>query len=302
MHGHASTGVTMASLTDVLKQVAAQVAAIAYPNGTGQPSAAGIPVRVYPGWPVPNVLETDLAAGCAHISVYPYGKDRKATRYIGRGWEPLAAPAHTVVMTVAGAVVTLSGTISKQNLLINLNGVNYVYAMQVTDTLTTAATALASMVPGASSSGPVITIMGAHSLLARVGGFGTAFKETKRQEQTVQIIVWANSPEARDAIESPIDSALSDSNNISFVDGSIGIIRSSGSMMTDQLQKADLYRMDLFYTIDYATTQTQQATEVIAPTMDLNGRASSVEELLDTDLQNMNSLLNGVLEDWHILP
>jgi hypothetical protein len=144
--------------------------------------------------------------------------------------------------------------------------------------------------------------MGAHSLMARVGGFGTAVKETKRQEQTVQIIVWANSPEARAAVADPIDSALSDGNNIAFVDGSTGIIRSSGSLMTDQLQKSDLYRMDLFYTIDYATTQIQQATEVIAPTMDLNGQAANVEELLDTDLQNMNSLLNGVLEDWHTLP
>lgn len=289
----------MASLTDVMKQVAAQVAALAYPNGTGQPSAAGIPVRVYPGWPVPNVLETDLAAGWAHISVYPHGKDRKTTRYLGRGWEPLTDPVHTVVMTVSGSVVTLSGTISKQNLLINLNGVNYVYAMQTTDTLTSAAAALASMTPGASSVGPVITITGAHSIVTRVGGFGTAIKETKRQEQTVQIIIWANSPDARAAVADPIDSALSDGNNIAFTDGSSGIIRSSGSLMTDQLQKADLYRMDLFYTIDYATTQIQQATEIIAPTMDLNGQASSVEAALDTDLQNMNYLLNGALDPWY---
>ncbi|MDQ0124697.1 hypothetical protein J2W17_003651 [Pseudomonas lini] len=260
----------MASLTDVMKQVAAQVAAIAYPNGTGQPSAAGIPIRVYPGWPIPNVLEEDLAAGWSHISVYPHGKDRKTTRNIGRGWEPLQSPTHTVVMTVEGSVVTLSGTISKQNLLIKLNGVNYIYAMQITDTLTSAATALASMVPGASSVGPVITITGAHGLIALVGGFGTAIKETKRQEQAVQIIIWANSPEARAAVADPIDSALSDGNNIAFLDGSTGIIRSSDSLMTDQLQKADLYRMDLFYTVDYATTQIQQATEIIAPTLDID--------------------------------
>jgi len=88
----------MASLTDVLKQVAAQVAAIVYPNGTGQPSVAGIPLRVYPGWPVPNQLEVDLAANWAHISIYPHGKDRKTTRYLGRAWIPLTAPVHTLVM------------------------------------------------------------------------------------------------------------------------------------------------------------------------------------------------------------
>ncbi|MHC8295326.1 hypothetical protein [Pseudomonas sp. LB3P58] len=215
------------------------------------------------------MLETDLAAGWAHISVFPHGKDRKTTRYIGRSWEPLVEPVHTVVMTVAGAVVTLSGTISKQNLLINLNGTHYVYAMQVTDTLTTAATALASMIPGASNVGPVITLTGAHNVFTRVGGFGTAFKETKRQEQMVQIIIWANSPDARAAVADPLDSALSDGTNIAFTDGSAGIVRSGGSLMTDQLQKADLYRIDLFYTIDYATTQTLQATEVIAPVLNI---------------------------------
>jgi hypothetical protein len=172
-------------------------------------------------------------------------------------------------MTVQGSVVTLSGTVSKQNLLINLNGTHYVYAVQPSDTLITAATGLASLIPGATSVGPVITLTGAHSVFARVGGFGSAYMETKRQAQAVMISIWANSPEARDAVASPIDSALSDSNSISFTDGSAGIIHSSGSMMTDQLQKADLYRMDLFYTIDYATTQTQQAAEVIAPVLNV---------------------------------
>jgi hypothetical protein len=259
----------MASLTDVVKQIASQINAIVYPNGTGQPSIAGIPLRIYPGWPVPNELEADLKAGKAHISIYPHGRDAKTSRYIGRTWVPLTSPIHTVVMTVQGAVVTLSGTISRQNLLINLNGTHYVYAMQPSDTLTTAATALASMIPGATSSGTVITLTGAHSVFTRVGGFGTAYMETKRQEQAVMISIWANSPEARDAVASPIDSALSDSNVINFTDGSAGIIHSSGSMMTDQLQKSDLYRMDLFYTIDYATTQTQQATEVIAPVLNI---------------------------------
>ncbi|OIN44515.1 hypothetical protein [Pseudomonas costantinii] len=259
----------MASLTDVLKQAAAQIAAVVYPNGTGQPSVAGFPIRVYPGWPVPEQLEADLAAGIAHISVYPHGKDRSTTRYLGKTWVPLTAPVHTLTMTVSGSVVTLSGTISAQNIMINLNGTSYVYAVQQSDTLTSAATALAYLVPGASSAGPVITLTGAHAVLARVGGFGTAYKETKRQEQSVQLIVWANSPAARDAVASPLDSALSDSNSISFLDGSFGIIRSGGSLMTDQLQKADLYRIDLFYTIDYATTQVLNAAEVIAPVLNI---------------------------------
>ncbi|KAF1004201.1 MAG: hypothetical protein GAK36_00095 [Pseudomonas sp.] len=270
----------MASLTDVLKQVAAQVAAIAYPNGIGQPSVAGIPLRVYPGWPVPNQLEDDLKNNWAHISVYPHGKDRKTTRYLGRAWVPLTSPLHTMVLTVVGAVVTLSGMISPQNILINLNGFSYVYAVQPSDTLTSAATALASMIPGATSAGPVVTLTNAHAVFARVGGFGSAYKETKRQEQSVQITIWANSPGARDAVASPIDSVLSDSNNISFVDGSVGVITSNGSLMTDQLQKADLYRIDLFYLIDYATTQTMQAAEAIAPVLEIDNAQTGLPEII----------------------
>jgi hypothetical protein len=269
----------MASLTDVMKQVAAQVAAIIYPNGTGEPSAAGIPVRVYPGWPVPNVLEADIQAGMAHVSVYPHGKDRKTTRFLGKNWEPLEAPTYSVEMTVTGSVVTLSGTTSRQNLLINFNGTSYVYAMQLDDTLTTAATALASMIPNASNAGPVITLPGAYEVFARVGGFGTSIKETKRQEQMVQIIIWARNPDARASVADPIDSALSDSNNITFTDGSAGIITSGGSLMTDQLQKSDIYRLDLFYIIDYATTQTQQQAEVIAPVLGISNALTGLTDI-----------------------
>lgn len=259
----------MADLSDVLNQLAAQVAAIVYPNGTGQPSISGIPIKIYPGWPVPNVLDADLSAGKAHISVYPRGPDRKTTRYLGRSWSQLTAPVHTITLTVVGAIVTLSGTVSVQNLLINLNGISYVYTMQLTDTLTTAAAALSALIPGASSAGPVVTLTGAHSVFVRVGGFGTSVKETKRQEQSFQITVWAPTPAARDAAAKGVDSILSDATNMALADGSSGIIRYSQTLQTDQLEKAGLYRRDLVYTVDYATTQIQTFAEVIAPVLNI---------------------------------
>jgi len=259
----------MADLSDVLNQLAARVATIVYPGGSGQPSISGIPTKIYPGWPVGNVLEADLKAGKAHISVYPRGPDRKTTRYLGRSWVPITAPVHTVTMTVAGAVVTLSGAVSAQNLLVSLNGTGYVYAMQANDTLTTAATGLASLIPGASSSGPVVTLTGAHSVFARVGGIGTSIKETKRQEQQFQITVWAPTPATRDATAKQIDSILSDATNMALPDGSAGIIRYAQTLQTDQLEKAGLYRRDLIYSVDYATTQEQQFAEAIAPALNI---------------------------------
>lgn len=177
--------------------------------------------------------------------------------------------AHTVVMTISGSTVALSGSISLQNLLINLNGVSYVYSMLLTDTLTTAAVGLAALIPGATSSGSVVTLPSVRTLFARVGGFATASMETKRQEKQFQITVWAPTPAARDACAGPIDAALSDSMNIAFADGSAGIIRYSHSNQTDQIEKAGLYRRDLIYTVDYATVQTQTVAEVIAPVMNI---------------------------------
>lgn len=259
----------MADLSDVLNQLTGQIAVIVYPNGTSQPSIVAMPAKVYPGWPVPNALEADLKAGKVHVSVYPLPSERKSTRHIGRSWVQITPPAHTVTMAVAGNVVTLSGAASVQNLLIQANGKDYIYTMQPADTLAGAATALAALIPGATSSGPSVTVPGAYSLIARVGGFGVAIKETKRQEKQFQLTAWAPTPQARDAIAGTIDAALSDSTTVTFSDGSIGIIRYSHTNQTDQLEKAGLYRRDLVYSIDYATVQTMQPAEVIAPVLNV---------------------------------
>ncbi|MEB0133569.1 hypothetical protein [Pseudomonas sp. CCI2.4] len=264
----------MADLSDVLNHLATQVAAIVYPNGASRPSLSGIATKIYPGWPVPNVLEADLKAGKAHISVYPLPTERKSTRYIGRTWVPMTVPMHTVVMTVTGSTVALSGSVSLQNLLINLNGISYVYSMTLMDSLATAAAGLATLIPGATSSGPVVTLPAVHALFARVGGFATASMETKRQEKQFQITVWAPTPTTRDLCAGPIDAALSDSMNIAFADGSTGIIRYSHSTQTDQIEKAGLYRRDLIYTVDYATVQTQTIAEVIAPVLNIENAQS----------------------------
>jgi hypothetical protein len=272
----------MAGQSDVQNQLVAQAAAIIYPNGTAQASICGMPVKIYPGWPVPNVLEKDLAAGKVHLSIYPGNTERKTTRGLGRPWIVLSPPVHTIVMTVSGAHITLSGTPSRQNLAVNVNGTTHIYAMQASDTLISAATALSALIPGASSAGSVITVAGAHGVWARVGGFGAAYMETKRQEKQFQIIAWAPTPEARNAVIEALDGAFSESTDMSMADGSSAIIRYSHSFQSDQVEKAGLYRGDLFYSIDYATTKTQQATEVIAPVLDvINALTGATETTLN---------------------
>ena len=83
----------MSDVSDVLLVLAKTVAAICYPTLTydqidqnwddgklwdaaNQKSLTGRNILVYPGWPVSNSLDDDLAAGNAHISIFPKAEER----------------------------------------------------------------------------------------------------------------------------------------------------------------------------------------------------------------------------------
>lgn len=260
----------MADLSDVMNQIVGITATAVYPNGTANPSVANTGIKVYAGWPVPNVLDADLVAGKAHISVYPLATERKTSRHIGRPWQTVTNPVTTITATISGTSATLMGTIATpQNVCLTVNKTPYGYAVQANDTLTTIATALTTLInvdnPLVSSSGAVITIPNATSLTFTAGGFAEMSRELKRQEKQFQITVWASTPTARDKISSVVDAALALTSNLTFSDGSHGIMLYSRTFQTDQLEKSGLYRRDIVYSVDYATTQTATAAEVVVP-------------------------------------
>jgi hypothetical protein len=258
----------MADLTDVQSAIASLIAQTVYPNGTSQPSLTGQQVRIYPGWPQPNALDTDLAAGVVNISIFPKQEERNTTRYpVDQQVTVPAAP--TLTATIVGQKVTIGGTVSTpQNVALNVNGTPYVYAVQPTDTLTGIATALAN-IAGGTSSGPVITVSGIIKS-ARVGAAATVAAEFKRQEKVFQISVWANAPAVRDALASPIDVALASIEFLTMPDGYAARIRYRSSFQDDALQKENLYRRDLNYTVEWATTQQSSAVQVTTITENLS--------------------------------
>lgn len=65
----------MADQTDVADALVTISAVAVYPNGTAQPSVAACDIIVYQGWPNPQTLDADLAAGKCHISVFPQPGD-----------------------------------------------------------------------------------------------------------------------------------------------------------------------------------------------------------------------------------
>lgn len=253
----------MADLIDVENVLVSLIAAAVYLNGTGSASIANADIRVFAGWPISANLDADIAAGKINISVYSTLIERNTTRY-SKDWQQQSAPVQTLTLTIAGQTVTVGGTVSTpQNVMLMVNRAPYVYAVQAGDTLTSIATALSTLVAGASNVGAVITLPGTANLsAARVGASGTSIREIRRQERVFQIVIWAPSQASRDLVAAAVDVTLAGMEFISLPDQSLGRIIYRGSPMTDGLQKVGIYRRDLNYSVEYATTQTKVDTQI----------------------------------------
>lgn len=256
----------MADISEVLVVLAAQAAAAVYPNGTGQPSAANCDIRVYPGWPNAQALDADLLAGTVNISVFPTTQEKNVTRYMRR-WQPVTRNAPTLTLTLASTHVTVGGSIPSpffpQNLAILIGTAGYTYPVQQTDTLAAIATGLAFQIPGASSSGAVITLPPGPTPVLRVGSTGTAIQEIRRQKRVMQITIWAPTPALRDTVAKAVDVVLADLEFLTMPDGTGGRLIYDSSPMSDALEKAKTYRRDLRYSVEFATTKQMTTAEVV---------------------------------------
>ena len=261
----------MADANDVQNALVTLASAAIYPNGTGQSSITGFPTLVFPGWPNAQQLNQDMAAlaagtgGKINVSVFATNIERNVSRY-WRTTPTAAVPAATLTLTINANTVTVGGTVSTpQTAMIKVNGQPYFYAVQPTDTLNTIATALAGLVTGASASGAVITVPTSARLQAdRVGVSATAQTEVGRQSRVFQIIVWAHTPAARASTVSAIDAAMKAQDWLTFPDGTSGRMIYRGSPQDDMTQKAGVYRRDLNYEVEFATTQASTLATVLA--------------------------------------
>jgi hypothetical protein len=260
----------MADISEVQTTLVGLIAGALYPNGTGQASAVGAQCRVGSGWPTAAQLDPDLAAGRVNVSVYPTSIEHKTSRYMP-GWQQINHNAPTVTLTQAGQSITIGGTLPTpffaQNVAILIGGHAYTHAVQQSDTLTTIASALAALAAadyaGTSSSGAVITLpAGTPQPTLRTGGTGMVGKEVKRQSRVIRIVIWAPTPSLRDAVAKVLDPFLAQIDFLTLPDGFAGRLLYHHSDLVDLQEKANLYRRDLCYSVEYPTTITQQATDV----------------------------------------
>lgn len=262
----------MADTSDVENELVDLVLAVVYPNGTSQPSIVNAGVKIYRGWPVSAGLDTDLAAGVANISVFPPpGMERNTSRY-DRDDIELTAPVHTLTATVAGNKVTIGGSFAAatpQNVVVLCGAqLAFAYSAQADDTLASIATNLAALIaasfPGTAASGAVITIAGNPGIVqARIGGVGQIWTEQARQEKVYWITCWCPTPAMRDILAPAIDVTLKQLDFVTLADGSEARLIYHSSRTNDEGQKVQIYRRDLLYSVEYATSTTTSAPETV---------------------------------------
>lgn len=255
----------MADMTEVADALVGIIAAVVYPNGIGQPPAGGVQAKIYQGWPDPAQLAKDLAAHVAHISVFPTAQEKVTTRRFP-DWQQITAPAPTLTATVAGNTVTIGGTVSTpQAIDLIVDGVDYAYAVQAGDTLTSIAAALVGLLTAnetASNAGPVITIPTSHKIAARIVASGTSGREVALEERVFKVSIWADCFDRREPLAKVIQPTLADITRLAMPDGTAATSQYSGSQQVDTEQKQGIYRRDINLSIEYSTVLTRTDTTV----------------------------------------
>ncbi|WAT04121.1 hypothetical protein O1V64_17980 [Rouxiella badensis] len=160
----------MADPSEILNVIAAQVAAIVYPNGTGFAQCYRHSSQ-YLRWLARSQRARHRYPGRdnAYFGVSD-GRRAKIPTALGRPYRAVDCGDPSVIATVSGTAVTLSGTVSTpQNLYFLVDGSGYHYSVQSGDTLTSIATAITTLIPNASNVEEVISLPQATQIVARVG-------------------------------------------------------------------------------------------------------------------------------------
>ncbi len=247
----------MADLSDVEVALAALVVAAVYTQGLTGPSISGKPIRVYRGWPLSAALDLDLAAGIANVSVFAVpGATRNTTRWGKLVHTTPVVPSLTV--KVSGSSVSFGGTGGAGQLAgVLVDGQVFAYRLQAGDTPALVAAVLAQDIRAVRTcwlSGATLSVPGAIRLIGRTVADASTLTECARQEQGFRISAWCPDPSTRDLVCSRLGGAFAATGFLTLADGTSGRLRYRTTSSFDEAQNAQLYRRDLIYDVDYATT------------------------------------------------
>ena len=209
---------------------------------------------------------------------------RNTTRFPDE-WRSLRPPVPTLTISVEENVATIGGTGDPGQLAgLLIARVAAVHRTLPGDTPATVATALGAAFNTAhialtAQAAQIVAPVGT-AIVARVQADQPSLRETRRQEMPFRVICWCPDPNSRDLVAAAIDSALSAFDFLGLPDGMAGRLRYVGTSSSDRAQDAALYRRDLIYTVDYATTLAADLSRLLFGDVRVSGNGTLVKTLL----------------------
>jgi hypothetical protein len=264
----------MADQSDVETALANAIAGALYPNGSAGGSVIGTTCRIYRGWPNAVALDADLAAGIVNVTVFPDAARQRNTTRWPEEWVAGVAVAPTLSMLISGTTASVFGTGGAGMLAgLQVDTLSVVYRTQAGDTPELVAASLADKLRGlgrvALASGADVSVPGAGYMIGRVEADQPGQRESKRQSQGFRVSLWCPGPASRDSAGAAVDGALAAMAFLALPDGTGGNLRYLSSVLYDQSLNARLYRRDLLYNVDYATTITEALPSMIFGVTDI---------------------------------
>jgi hypothetical protein len=266
----------MADILDVQNALAALAQNAIYPLGINSPSIINKNVRIYPGWPIPGTLDSDLANLTSHVSIFPTTISRPSTRFDTQ-WLTNNINTATLTLTISDSqtTITVSGTVTTpQTILIKLNGYDYYYSVQSNDTLESIAQNISLLVPGAYSDGNMIIFVIVRQIQINISTYGTASQELAREKRLIYLTVWSPTPQMRETLVAALAVGIGANYRMPLLDGYYAMIRFVGSRDRDTLEKVRCYRGDVFIMVDYAITNTGYDYTVAQNIVDVNSEVT----------------------------
>jgi hypothetical protein len=262
----------MADIADVLNALAALVAAALYPDGAFDAQAhplastAGPIVKIMRGTPFAKQLDEDLRAGIVNVTVNERSDlGRTTTRFL-LDWSTTSIQPSTLKATIAQNSVTFTGSVTTgQGIMLLVDGQPYAYQCQVGDTLSSVASALVGLISldkPVASQAEVLSIPNARKITIREVTTGTSIRPVRQQTAALMVKVYAPSFSIRDAVGGAVDAVLATITRLALEDGSVAMLRYSGTSYDDRPQKALTFTRTLLYQAEYSTTQTRVDTTI----------------------------------------
>lgn len=283
----------MADPSDVAGALATLLGTIIYPDGEDQPPVTPWPVTIYPGWPIPEDLNRDLAplGDCdgpgdplaLHLTIWGLPTERNTSRAMSGHPEDMDLDAATYTITSLGQVITIAGVAANpyrvQNLGIFINNLPYTHQATAGETAADIAAAFGVLIgvdwPGVSVMGPDITIPALGRIGAlRVGVFGTSAHVVGQQIKGFQITIWADNNENRVILAKIVDPELRALTRLTLPDGSLASVTYKASGDIDRAQRQGFYRRDFIYEIEYATVLERRAPQMIVGRTDYHQQST----------------------------